>query len=47
MICDICGEPIEPGQPYYEMPDGLIVCAGDTDCLSDWAEEYKRAQVVL
>lgn len=40
IVCDICGEEIEGA--YYEMPDGLIVCAGDTDCLAEWAEEYRR-----
>ena len=39
MICDICKEPIEG--KYYEMPDGLIVCA-DSDCLEEWAENYER-----
>lgn len=37
ICCDICKEPIEG--KYYEMPDGLIVCA-DSDCLEDWAENY-------
>lgn len=40
-ICDICDEEIEAGQPYYEMPDGLTVCC-DSDCLEEWAAEYKR-----
>lgn len=37
--CDICHEPITGD--YYEMPDGMIVCA-DSDCLEDWAEHYAR-----
>lgn len=43
MICDICGEKIEGD--YYEMPDGMTVCAGDTDCLEEWAEHYARKAV--
>lgn len=39
-VCDICDEPIEDGS-YYEMPDGLTVCC-DSDCLEEWALEYKR-----
>lgn len=42
MICDICKEEIEG--KYYEMPDGLIVCA-DSDCLEEWAENYVRKMV--
>ena len=42
--CDICGEPIEDDS-YYEMPDGLTVCC-DSDCLEEWAEEYKRWGVI-
>ena len=30
---------------YYEMPDGMTVCAGDTDCLEEWAEHYARKAV--
>lgn len=39
MICDICKEKIEGD--YYEMPDGLIVCA-DSDCLEEWAANYQK-----
>lgn len=40
-VCDVCGEPIEEGDSYYEMPDGYIVCTDD-ECLHEWAWEYKR-----
>lgn len=43
MICDICGEKIEGN--YYEMPDGLTVCA-DSDCLEEWAQHYARLNEV-
>jgi hypothetical protein len=41
VICDVCGERIFPGDRYYEMVDGMIVC-GDSDCLKEWMHEYRR-----
>lgn len=38
--CDMCGERIYFGDAHYNMPDGLLVC-GDSDCLEDWAQEYR------
>lgn len=40
-VCDMCGAEITPEDMYYELPDGLIVCA-ESDCLEDWAREYKK-----
>ena len=40
LCCELCGEPIEAGARYYELPDGLRVC-GESDCLADWAERYR------
>ena len=39
--CDGCGEAIGAGEAYYELPDGLRVCA-ESDCLADWAAAYLR-----
>ncbi len=41
--CNCCGEPIEAGERYYELPDGYTVCA-DSDCLTDWAAPYRRTR---
>ena len=41
LICDNCGLPIGEGESYYELPDGLTICA-DSDCLEDWAGPYLR-----
>ncbi|MGX8692163.1 MAG: hypothetical protein ACSW8E_00205 [Clostridia bacterium] len=41
LICDNCGFPIGEGEPYFELPDGLTVCA-ESDCLADWASPYRR-----
>ena len=40
-VCDCCGEAIEAGEDYYELPDGWLACAGG-DCLEDWAAPYRR-----
>jgi hypothetical protein len=40
-VCDMCGEKIYDWCWYYEMPDGLCVCA-ESDCLEDWAKNYIR-----
>ena len=39
--CDLCGERICPEEDWYDMPDGLRVCA-DRHCLEDWAGAYLR-----
>lgn len=44
MSCDVCGEVIEPGQVYFNMPDGVTVC-DDSDCLEVWAEIYKTRRL--
>lgn len=41
LSCDVCGEVIEVDDIYYEMPDGVTVCA-DSECLHEWAWEYRR-----
>ncbi len=41
LCCDGCGEAIGAGEAYYELPDGLRVCA-ESDCLADWAAAYLR-----
>lgn len=41
LLCAFCGMPIGEGERYYEMPDGLPVCA-DSDCLKDWAAPCLR-----
>lgn len=41
LICDNCGLPIGEGESYYELPDGLKICA-ESDCLEDWAGPYLR-----
>lgn len=41
LICDNCGLPIGEGESYYELPDGLRICA-ESDCLEDWAAPYLR-----
>lgn len=39
--CALCGEPIEAGGRWYDMPDGLSLCA-ESDCLEEWAAAYLR-----
>lgn len=39
--CELCGEEIGAGEPYYELPDGLRICA-ESDCLADWASAYRQ-----
>ncbi len=41
LFCSCCGLPIGEGERYYELPDGLTVCA-ESDCLEDWAGPYLR-----
>lgn len=41
LFCDNCGLPIGEGENYYELPDGLNICA-ESDCLTDWAAPYLR-----
>lgn len=36
--CAECHEPIEYGEEYYDFGDEMI----HEDCLSDWAEKYRR-----
>ncbi len=40
-VCDNCGFPIEPGEDYYELPDGYCIC-DESDCLREWAAGYRR-----
>ena len=40
-VCDNCGFPIEPGEDYYELPDGYCICTG-SDCLREWAAPCRR-----
>lgn len=42
-ICDVCGEPIEEGDDYYELPDGYVICT-EKDCLEEWLWEYRRSE---
>lgn len=42
-VCAVCGEPIEPGDAYYELPDGLIICT-DKDCAAEWLWEYRQCE---
>ena len=37
--CACCGEPIGAGERYYELPDGMRICA-ESDCLADWAADF-------
>lgn len=39
--CSSCERPILPGDKYYRMPDGFLVC-DDYECLEDWAQDYER-----
>lgn len=43
LCCDCCGVPIGEGERYYELPDGLRVCA-ESDCMTDWATPYRRVR---
>lgn len=45
LICDNCGYPISEGERWYELPDGLKICA-DSDCLTDWASPYLRRRTM-
>lgn len=45
LFCDCCGLPIGEGERYYELPDGLAVCA-ESDCLTDWASPYLRRRPI-
>ena len=36
--CDMCGEAIHTGEPYYDLPDGNV----HMDCLEDWVAHHKR-----
>ena len=40
--CDICGDEIYPGNDYYRMPDGLVVCEANINCMFIWMDKYKE-----
>ena len=38
--CEQCGEPIYVEDERYELPDGLMFCAIDDDCLLYYAYKH-------
>ena len=39
-VCEICGEEIDDEYPYYEMPNGDLVCGPDYDCILQYVDTY-------